>query len=645
VPTVLLTCAVLALLPSHLGAQRSRRAGSASSSKVQAPIRAELAAVLLQSGRYSEAAREYRLLLAREPRNRSYKLNLARALAWGNQHEEAEQLLTELHREQPADVGIVTLLRATRAAFEPRATLAATWVGDDPSYAPYRLALARALVQERMFGLATAQYDTLLSRPGYGQIPPRTTLQLELANAYASSGNRVGATHVLHEMLIVTPNDTALRHALAINLAESNERISALAEYDTLLSSAPTARLFAERARLHLALDDEPAAQADIASGLAIAPSREGFATLAELHRRHGEYAAARTALMSAIAARDTGDMPRSAVVAALASLSREMRPSLLAPVIGDDPGWSLGAGLADDNLGVSYAELSARAASRIPGALVVSAGAEARSLHERGVADVRGAGANVGVSREAAIGSFLGRASARAGVLKHQGLDPIHEWELSGAGWMNAWELAVTASQRAAYPSLFTTSALVDPITGAGPLTERSIATTLGGPLGAADVALSLERSRLSDGNTRITLQVYSRYQLSEHLFAVYSGSTQQFAERSTRYWDPLSYVANGGGAEVAVRRPLGFSFAARVIPGIAVSNELVRLRDTLPDGTPIPLPDETRRRSALQLTASSDASYRTRSMEMAGSLTYGRGRAGDYQRFGASVWLQWAP
>jgi predicted Zn-dependent protease len=54
-------------------------------------VRAELAALLLQSGRYDDAAREYRALVARDTANTAYRLGLVRALAWGDHPREAER--------------------------------------------------------------------------------------------------------------------------------------------------------------------------------------------------------------------------------------------------------------------------------------------------------------------------------------------------------------------------------------------------------------------------------------------------------------------------------------------------------------------------------------------------------------------------
>src|SRR5437764_13713325 len=74
--------------------QAARRSPTPASNSLT--VRAELAAVLLQSGRFDEAAREYRLLLARDPTNFDYRLALARALAWGDHPRDAERELVKL---------------------------------------------------------------------------------------------------------------------------------------------------------------------------------------------------------------------------------------------------------------------------------------------------------------------------------------------------------------------------------------------------------------------------------------------------------------------------------------------------------------------------------------------------------------------
>jgi hypothetical protein len=64
--------ALLALLVVALDASAQtsrRRQGSGPPLPASSSVRAELAAVLLESGKYSDAAREYRSLLGRNPRN------------------------------------------------------------------------------------------------------------------------------------------------------------------------------------------------------------------------------------------------------------------------------------------------------------------------------------------------------------------------------------------------------------------------------------------------------------------------------------------------------------------------------------------------------------------------------------------------
>src|SRR5689334_11477834 len=95
-----------------VGAQQPRRTTRSSSGTIA--VRAELATVLLQSGRYEEAAREFRLLLARDPNNFEYRLGLAHALAWGDRPREAEQELTQLIARRPGTPGLDSLLRSVR---------------------------------------------------------------------------------------------------------------------------------------------------------------------------------------------------------------------------------------------------------------------------------------------------------------------------------------------------------------------------------------------------------------------------------------------------------------------------------------------------------------------------------------------------
>src|SRR5439155_8732537 len=173
---IALVSAELCLVGSLVDAQRPGRGSRAPTGAASSVVRAELATVVLQSGRYDEAAREFRVLLARDPSNFDYRLGLARALAWGNHPQEAERELAQLSAKRPATPGLDSLLRAVRDAYDPRAVEAAQWVAREPTYSPYRLALARALVRERMYRLAITHFDTLLSQPTVGRVPDRALL-------------------------------------------------------------------------------------------------------------------------------------------------------------------------------------------------------------------------------------------------------------------------------------------------------------------------------------------------------------------------------------------------------------------------------------------------------------------------------------
>ncbi|MDQ6635613.1 MAG: hypothetical protein M3Z10_12760, partial [Gemmatimonadota bacterium] len=165
-------------------------------------------------------------------------------------------------------------------------------------------------------------------------------------------------------------------------------------------------------------------------------------------------------------------------------------------------------------------------------------------------------------------------------------------------------------------------------------PLRENSTTASIAGPFARADLALVGQQSRLSDGNVRTTVQLYARYPLAPRLSMLYAGSGIRFSQRSSLYWDPMGYISNATGLEYAVRRARGFTYAMQVLPGVAWTNE------TPPGALPTEL-----RRTAAQLSGAGDASYRTESWEAGAALSYNRGRAGDYQRVGATVQLRLTP
>ena len=148
-------------------------------------VRAELAAVLLQSKKYDEAAREYRALLARDADERRLS---ARARA----------------RARVGRTSARRGARAARAASEARAARDGRFAAPcgarrdgaesrrkrrrgSPSDATTRRIAsryARALAREHYDWLAVAQYDTLLVGGEPRKIPEPLVLRREQVNAY-----------------------------------------------------------------------------------------------------------------------------------------------------------------------------------------------------------------------------------------------------------------------------------------------------------------------------------------------------------------------------------------------------------------------------------------------------------------------------
>ena len=117
----------VALLLAGVAALPVPTASHAQNSRALA-IRAEMASVLLQSKRYDEAAREYRVLLAYSPRSYSHRLNLVRALMWGNRPREAEHELMVLITQRGRDPELESMLLSARQQLRPSADEAAAWL-------------------------------------------------------------------------------------------------------------------------------------------------------------------------------------------------------------------------------------------------------------------------------------------------------------------------------------------------------------------------------------------------------------------------------------------------------------------------------------------------------------------------------------
>ena len=530
-------------------AQTSRRATA---------IRAEMAGVLLQSGRYDNAAAEYRVLLGMDPNNRAYRLGLARALTWGRRPRDAERELLVLERQRPGDPTVETLLLTARADIDASSIEAGRW---------------------------------LRARPG----------------------------------------SSAYRRILARSLAREGRTAEALAHYDTLLFARPVADVLVERANVHLARGDDRRAEQDAMASVAVKPTVEGYVFVGDLHRWRGDFAGARPWYVRARVL--DSDSPIAA--AGFARLARDERPVVaFIPEVSDPVGWESAATASSDNLGALLAVTELRRGLSLRRGFDGSVGAKVLRLAERtaGVTSAaHGFGADVAISRDAEKGILYLRGRARGGFVQHPSSDLAPDMNLTLAAYAGAWGAAADLFAGPAYPSLFTLASLL-PQSGGGMLREQTSTLSLGGPLARVDVAGRYQSSSFSDDNQRTTLQAFARVPLRSTFSLLYAGSTTSFARSTALYWSPERYTAHSAGAELAVRRVRGFSFAARLLPGIA------SMRDsTVASGDPA--------RSAAQVTAGLDLSWRARAWEIGGSLAYGRGRAGDYERGDLSIFARVAP
>lgn len=612
-------------------------------------VRAELATTLLNAGRFDEAATEYRRLLVADPHNRTYRLGLGRALAWGNHPREAERELVAARDRQNA-VAIEPLLRSVRAAFDATATQAAGWLKESPHYLPYRVALARALAREDPWR-ATAQFDTLrmAAVAGAPDVPPELTLLREEIDAYLATGSRAPAIALLGVALDQAPADTAFRRSMAAALFGARMFGASRAEYDTLIAATPTANAYLGRAVVALAVHDTIAAQQDLERSVALTPSYDAYFLMASLAREHEDFLSAR--LLYDVAHRAAPNTPaRRAVSAARAALARQDRPVIaFIPELNTDPGWSMTAQSAADNAHVSYVEVDARWYAPLRDGVVSDFGVGARRIAQSvalGPPAATGSDASLGIAGQFTLGRTMFGAGVHGGFVAHPGIATFGRGALSLAGWFDAWALALDVSRAPAYEALFTPTALALPGGETPALIANAAALSTGGPIGPLDAAAKWTRTWLSDGNMVKSIDADVRFPMSDvspHLFAVYEGTLISSAAPTTLYWDPVHYLSNAAGPELAVHRAHGLSLSARVLAGYATAS----LRDTArtdvaagPRGRRQSAPlAPLMRQSAIQLSTGSQVSYRAASWESFVDVTYSRTRAGSYQRLGANV------
>ena len=615
----------LLLLTQPALAQNNSRGRSASRAPTTA-VRSELAAVLLNAKRYAEAAREYQALVRRAPANDEYRWGLARALAWGNRPREAERELRYLKVRKPRNYEIDDLLRSVRESFQPTSGEAAGWVAEQPRYQPYRLALARALVQEGNARAALPHYEILIANNN------SPVIRREVIDAQIAAGDYGRAADRLRITVLRMPGDSSSRHSLARLLTAAGDYDDALAHYDTLVAWYRAGVLLLERAQLQTVRRNFAAAEADATASLYVRQTADAYLLLSMLHLRRGNHAQARFHLdRSRLLAPD----PRT-YDALNAQLAREERP-----IIAYLPGWDEGAAWDGrssalyDNEGLLYTTVGVRRVAELPRRFTASIDLELMRIAEPapGLRSGLAGGAISGaLAHVFDYGPLLVRLGARGGF-SYQGERGLPTVGLAVTAWYNAWAISLQHAREPAYPTLLSAAAIGVPGTDDDPLIERSTSVSLGGPIGPIDLALHGQRAEISDGNERSTLQAVLRVRLSPNVAALGSVVSIGFAERSDIYWDPLEYVSGNAGLEVGTRQSLGLSAALRLLAGPARSVEEVRLSRFRTDDV------ESR---ALQLTGGAELSYRSEAGEVGAAVTYGNGRAGDYHRLEATLFVR---
>jgi hypothetical protein len=318
-----------------------------------------------------------------------------------------------------------------------------------------------------------------------------------------------------------------------------------------------------------------------------------------------------------------------------IALVERESRPSLGAAPEGDAVGWVGRAELAADNTGFSYVTGGGRYGIPVGRLAAASIGFEQRrvaatyDLHNR---ESFGFSGDLG----ATVGLPFARLSVRGGILRHGGTTDVAYGSAGAIGWWRAWRAAAEVRKELAYPHLMTARALatggeIEP----GGAVESSIVAIrqvygLAGAVGVVDFGIVADIMRLSDGNARPAFTTTVRYPLGDAMSALYVASALRFEERSAFYWDPRHYTAHSLGVEASARRDRGLSYVGRVLTGFARSSHAASPSEALDA--------DVTTRYAFQGTAEGELSYRAAGWDVGLTSWYGRGRDGDYQRWGGS-------
>lgn len=594
-------------------------------------VRAELAAVLLQTKRYDEAVREYRALVATDSSNGAYQLGLARAFAWGGHPRDAEPVLARLVRAQRGDSAAARMLAEVRLAFEPGSAEAARWVRESPRNADYRLALARAFVRERRFPEAFAAFDTLLASEA------TVALLREAAGAHAAARDSAGNARLLGRAIVAGAFDPALHRDYAAALTWAGARRGAIWEYTELLRRMPDdPELYLLRGRLEAWIGDYSAAEEDLRQSLARRPSRETYALLGDVYRWHGNREASRRAYGAALALAP-GD---STALAGLAELER-VRAGIIAAGVAADVGWTAQFTHSEDNAGFLYLAGGLGRGFAVAPRTSLGLAVEQRRISARSSRDPERYVYGVALSGRAAHQFDLATVSATGGIVRHGGVRDIPLGEVRVAGGRGRASLSALASTGPVYLPLVSAQSLVqfnsDGVVSTQPLVGRTAQLAGSIPLGALTLSASADVTSLNDGNHRTSGYLGAAYPLAPGVSLLYSGFALGYSARSDRYWDPTSFTSHSVGAQYAWQHGGPLSFTARVLSGIGRATEVFPTRggDAIRATGP----------AALQLATSGEAAYRRAPWELALTAGYSRGRSGEYQSLNSSLRLRLIP
>ncbi len=569
-------------------------------------VRAEYASALLAMQQYDSAAANFRILIDVDTANVAAHLGLARALSWSNHPKEAEPELSWLLPRMPGDTVLPVMLHVARASYDPTVEQAQRWVAEDPSYSPYRVALARAFVREGHERLAVEHFDAALAANEHAP----ASLIREAAGAHAAAGDSVGTARLLRGAVAAAPGDARVRADYADALAWSGDRQGAIAQYDTLLTAKPDADFLIARGRLYALSGNNAVAQRDLSSANALRESAGTWVMIGDLYRWRGDRVRAREAYAHA-AALHPGEVGAVAGVEALAEADRRD----VAAILAHELTWALASSYLGDNQGFSLYWQSLNGGVGVGERTALTVGVDAQRLDS-----LNGASGRLGLVQH--VGRF--RLAGEGGLLHYAQLGDFGFGSFSLAGpWGRTW-----------FSSDLRTGPAYQPLMTAGRLTYTGADIGLTIPLGAAAFSAGVDQMWLSDGNTRTALQIGARYHLGYGVSAVYSGGVVGFDHASALYWDPRRFSSHALGVEVATHSDSGFSFSARVLPGIGVNTELLSGRS------------DPNQRNAAQLSSGFAIDYRRRWWALTFDGDYAQGvRQSGYHSARASVRVRITP